>query len=61
MKIFAESLIKQIDQRLQLTGAQWLPRNVPQMLALRCRYVSDQLDLYSLSRRWLTPTWRIQI
>jgi hypothetical protein len=47
----AESWIKQIDQRLQLTGAQWLPRNVPQMLALRCRYLSDQLDLYSLSRR----------
>jgi hypothetical protein len=46
-----ESWIKQIEQRLQLTGAQWLPGNVPQMLALRCRYLSDQLDFYSLSRR----------
>jgi hypothetical protein len=44
-------MIKQIDQRLQLTGAQWLPRNVPPMLALRCRNVSDQLDLDSPSRR----------
>jgi hypothetical protein len=41
----------EIDQRLQLPGAQWLPRNVPQMLALCCRCLSDQLDLQSLPRR----------
>jgi len=44
-----ESLIKQIDARVQVTGAQWKAENVPQMLALRCAYLNHQLDLYSLS------------
>ena len=30
-----ESWIKQIDERLQITGARWKPERVPQMLALR--------------------------
>ncbi len=44
-----ESFIKQIDARLQVTGAQWKSENVPQMLALRCAYLNNQLNLNSLS------------
>lgn len=39
-----ESSLKQIDQRLQLTGAQWNPNNVNLMLALRCNYLSGSLN-----------------
>jgi hypothetical protein len=39
-----ESSVKQIDQRLQLTGAQWNPKNVNPMLALRCNYLSGSLN-----------------
>jgi hypothetical protein len=39
-----ESSVKQIDQRLQLTGAQWDPKNVNPMLALRCNYLSGSLN-----------------
>jgi hypothetical protein len=39
-----ESSVKQIDQRLQLTGAQWNPENVNPMLALRCNYLSGSLN-----------------
>ncbi len=38
-----ESAVKQIDQRLKLTGAQWNWSNVPQMLQLRCAYLNGQL------------------
>lgn len=44
-----ESLIKRIDARVQVTGAQWKPENVPQMLALRCAYLNNQLRLHSLA------------
>jgi hypothetical protein len=44
-----ESLIKQIDARIQLTGAQWQAESVPQILALRCAYLNDQLHLHSLN------------
>lgn len=44
-----ESLIKQIDARIQVTGAQWKPENVPQILALRCAYLNNQLGLHSLA------------
>ena len=44
-----ESLVKQIDQRLKITGASWKPERVPQMLALRCAYINRELDLYSLA------------
>lgn len=44
-----ESLIKQIDARVQVTGAQWKPENVPQILALRCAYLNNQLGFNSLS------------
>lgn len=45
-----ESLIKQIDSRIQVTGAQWKPDNVSQILALRCSYLNQQLNLHSLAR-----------
>lgn len=44
-----ESLIKQIDARVQVTGAQWKAQNVPQILALRCAYLNHQLDFNSLA------------
>ena len=39
-----ESWIKQIDERLQVTGARWKPQRVPQMLALRSAYLNGDLD-----------------
>ena len=36
----AESAIKQIDRRIQLSGAQWNAENVPQILAHRCAYLN---------------------
>ena len=45
-----ESWVKQIDARLQLTGAQWNTDSLPQMLKLRCAYLNEQLDLISSSR-----------
>ena len=38
-----ESSIKQIDQRLQKTGAQWSYDNVPQILQVRCAYLNGML------------------
>ena len=48
--VSVESLVKQIDQRLKITGASWKPERVPQMLALRCAYINRELDLDSLVR-----------
>lgn len=46
-----ESWIKQIDERIQITGARWKPENAPQILALRCAYLNDRIDdLFSLSQ-----------
>ena len=42
-----ESAIKQIDRRLQISGAQWNAENVPQVLAHRTAYIND---LFSLKR-----------
>lgn len=39
-----ESAVKQIDRRLKLSGAQWKPQNVNQILALRCTYLNGALD-----------------
>jgi hypothetical protein len=39
-----ESAVKQIDRRLQLTGAQWNPVNVNRMLALRSNYLTGSLN-----------------
>ena len=35
-----ESAIKQIDRRIQISGAQWNSQNVPQVLAHRCAYLN---------------------
>ena len=40
-----ESGVKQIDQRLQKTGAQWKRENVNCMLQLRCAYLNGLLSL----------------
>ena len=45
-----ESLVKQIDARLQLAGAQWNTENLPQVLKLRCAYLNEQLDVISSVR-----------
>jgi hypothetical protein len=38
-----ESTIKQIDRRLQISGARWKPEHIPQVLAHRCAYLNNQL------------------
>jgi hypothetical protein len=38
-----ESTIKQIDRRLQISGARWKPEHIPQALAHRCAYLNHQL------------------
>ncbi|NJO51273.1 MAG: hypothetical protein HC840_19555 [Leptolyngbyaceae cyanobacterium RM2_2_4] len=45
-----ESLVKQIDARLQLPGAQWHGDSVAQILKLRCAYLNKQLDVISPAR-----------
>lgn len=40
-----ESLIKQIDSRIQIVGAQWHQHNVSQMLRLRCAYLNGDIKL----------------
>jgi len=45
-----ESLVKQIDARVQISGAQWDARSLPQMLKLRCAYINEQLDVISSPR-----------
>jgi len=42
-----ESAIKQIDRRVQISGAQWDAKNVPQVLAHRAAYLNG---LFSLKR-----------
>jgi hypothetical protein len=43
-----ESAIKQIDQRIHLTGAQWKAERVPQVLAHRCAYLNDLIGQQEL-------------
>ncbi len=40
-----ESGVKQIDRRLKISGAQWKPENVNQVLQLRCAYLNGLLAL----------------
>jgi hypothetical protein len=40
-----ESAIKQIDRRVQISGAQWKPENVPQVLAHRTAYLNGLFSL----------------
>lgn len=44
-----ESWVKQIDARLQVTGAQWNEETLPQMLKLRSAYLNGQFDYFSPS------------
>ena len=41
-----ESSIKQIDHRLKLPGAQWIPDNVQQVLQVRCAYLNGLYDCW---------------
>ena len=36
-----ESLVKQMDRRLKISGAQWRRENINQMLKLRCAYLNE--------------------
>jgi hypothetical protein len=45
-----ESAIKQISQRVKLTGAQWNAENVPQVLAHRCAYLNGLIGSPLLAR-----------
>lgn len=38
-----ESTIKQIDRRIKISGSQWKPENVSQVLAHRCAYLNDSI------------------
>jgi hypothetical protein len=38
-----ESTVKQIDRRLKISGAQWKPENVSQVLKHRCAYLNNTL------------------
>jgi hypothetical protein len=38
-----ESTIKQIDRRLQISGARWKPEHLPKVLAQRCAYLNNRL------------------
>jgi hypothetical protein len=40
-----ESAIKQIDRRVQISGAQWKSENVTQVLAHRSAYLNGLLSL----------------
>lgn len=42
-----ESAIKQIERRIQISGAQWNAENVPQVLAHRCAYLNGLIGLQS--------------
>lgn len=48
-----ESLVKQIDQRLQIVGGRWKAEHIPKVLAQRCAYLNEQLNPTTsiLSRR----------
>ena len=46
-----ESWVKQIDARLQVTGAQWNEESLPHMLNLRSLYLNHQLDYFFVPQR----------
>ena len=48
-----ETLVKQIDRRLQISGARWEAKHVPKVLAQRCAYINEELNPTAsiLSRR----------
>jgi hypothetical protein len=44
-----ECWIKQINHRVQISGAQWKPENVPQVLAHRCAYLNGLIGQQNLA------------
>ncbi len=40
-----ESVVKQVDRRTKISGAQWKRENVPQVLAHRCAYLNGLLSV----------------
>ncbi len=38
-----ESAVKQIDRRVQISGARWNAENIPKVLTHRCAYLNGQL------------------
>ena len=40
-----ESAVKQIDRRLQISGAQWKQEHIPQVLAHRCAYLNGLITI----------------
>lgn len=46
-----ESLVKQIDRRTKISGAQWKDEHVPKVLTHRCAYLNQQLDPIFLSKK----------
>lgn len=46
-----ESLVKQIDRRTKLSGAQWKEEHVPNVLVHRCASLNRQLDPIFLSKK----------
>lgn len=45
-----ESLVKQIDRRTKISGAQWKEEHIPKVLAHRCAYLNRQLQPIFLSQ-----------
>jgi hypothetical protein len=43
--LVGESAVKQIDRRLQISGAQWKQENVPQVLGHRCAYLNGLITI----------------
>ena len=46
-----ESLVKQIDRRIKISGAQWKEEHIPKVLAHRCAYLNRQLQPIFLSKK----------
>jgi hypothetical protein len=46
-----ESGIKQMNRRVQISGAQWNEKNVPQVLEHRCAYLNGFIGTQSLVDR----------
>jgi len=50
-----ESAVKQIDRRLKISGPQWKPKNVNQILQLRCAYLNWFTGYLIFSPKWDAP------
>ena len=50
-----ESAVKQIDRRLQISGAKWNLESMNPMLQLRCAYLNGQLAFWLFLHNWDAP------